>query len=160
MVGENVSPKELQMTRMYDAPIEKLWKAWTDQDVVRKWWGPRGVTNPVCEVDARPGGKINIVMRAGKELGSFSGQEWPMSGIFKEVVPMKKLVFTSQALDDVKDIVVEAEVTVHFEDLGGKTKVIVNIRVTKAGPKSEFALRGMEAGWNQQMDKLSEEMEG
>lgn len=66
--------KEFTITRMFDAPRELVWKAWTDQKLIRKWWGPRGVTNPTCEWDARPGGKIDLVMLAGKELGQFAGQ--------------------------------------------------------------------------------------
>lgn len=51
-----------------DAPRAMVWKAWTDPRIVTKWWGPRGVTVSTCEVDARRGGKIDIVMLAGKEL--------------------------------------------------------------------------------------------
>jgi uncharacterized protein YndB with AHSA1/START domain len=151
-------PKELIITRVFDAPRELVWKAWTDPKLLKKWWGPKGVTNPTCEWDARPGGKIHIVMLAGKELGSFAGQKWPMTGTFREVTPQRRLVYTSNALDDVKDILVECENTVEFEEIGGKTKMRLHIVVTKAGPKAEFALKGMEVGWNQQIDKLGEEL--
>ena len=61
--------KELTITRIFDAPRDLVWKAWTDQKILQKWWGPKGVTNPICEWDARLGGNIYIVMLAGKELG-------------------------------------------------------------------------------------------
>ena len=150
--------KEVAIARVFDAPVELVWKAWTEQDLIKKWWGPRGVTNPTCEWDARPGGKINIVMLAGKELGSAAGMKWPMRGAFKEVTPKRRLVFTSDAIDDVQDILISTDVVVDFKDLNGKTKMDIRMMVTKAGPKSEMALRGMEMGWNQQIDKLGEEL--
>jgi uncharacterized protein YndB with AHSA1/START domain len=151
--------KDLVITRVFDAPRGLVWKAWTDPKLLKRWWGPRGVTNPTCEWDARPGGKIDIVMLAGKELGNFAGQKWPMTGIFREVKPQSRLVFASNALDDVKDILMETEVTVDFEELGGKTKMILHIVVTKSDAKAAMALQGMEIGWNQSIDKLAEELE-
>lgn len=148
--------KEFTITRTFDAPRELVWKAWTDQELIKKWWGPRGVTNPICEWDAKPGGKINIVMLAGKELGSFAGQKWPMTGVFNEVKPQSRLVFTGNALDEVRDILLESMVTVDFESVGKKTIMKLRFTVTKAGPKAEFAIKGAETGWNQQIDKLSE----
>ena len=152
--------KELTITRIFDASRDLVWKAWTDQKIVQKWWGPRGVTNPICEWDARPGGTIYIVMLAGKELGPAEGMKWPMKGTFKEVIPQSRLVFVGGALDDVdrgSDTFIENEVTVDFEDLGGKTKMNLHVVITKAeGPKAPAALQGMTEGWNQQIDKLSE----
>lgn len=150
--------RELTITREYDAPRELVWKAWTDTKMLQRWWGPYGVTNPVCQFDVRPGGKINIVMKAGKELGPAEGQEWPMNGEVKEVEPQSRLVFTANAIDDVKEIMLESLVTVSFEDLKGRTRMTVHVVVTKATAKAEFALKGMEAGWNQQFDKLGKEL--
>ena len=66
---ENEPRKELTITRIFDAPRAMVWKAWTDPRIVTKWWGPRGVTIPTCEVDVSRVGKINIVVLAGEELG-------------------------------------------------------------------------------------------
>lgn len=152
--------KELTVTRIFDASRDLVWKAWTDQKILQKWWGPRGVTNPICEWDARPGGKIYIVMLAGKKLGPAEGMKWPLNGTFKEVVPQSGLVFVGGALDDMdrgSDTFIEHEVTVDFEDLGGRTKMNLHVLITKAqGPKASAALQGMTEGWNQQIDKLSE----
>jgi uncharacterized protein YndB with AHSA1/START domain len=152
--------KELTITRIFDASRDLVWKAWTDQKIVQKWWGPRGVTNPICEWDARPGGKIYIVMLAGEELGPAEGMKWPINGTFKEVIPQSRLVFVGGALDDIdrgSDTFLEHEVTVDFEDLGDKTKMNLHIVITKArGPKAPAALQGMTEGWNQQIDKLGE----
>jgi uncharacterized protein YndB with AHSA1/START domain len=155
---ENELIKELHLTRMLDAPVELVWKAWTDKNLIQKWWGPTGVTNPTCEWDARPGGNIYIVMLAGKELGPAEGIKWPMNGTFKEVIPNSKLVYTSGALDDVdrsSNTFIEQEVTVTFEKIDNKTKLSVDLIVTKMeGPKAPSAIQGMTMGWNQQLDKL------
>ncbi len=149
---------ELIITRIFDVPRELVWKAWTDPNVLKRWWGPKGVTNPTCEWDAKPEGKINIVMLAGKELGNFAGQRWPMTGIFREVTPQSRIVYDSNALDDVKDVMISTKTTIDLEQLREKTKMRLHIVVTKATAKGEFALQGMEMGWNQSIDKLDEEL--
>lgn len=145
--------KELTLTRVFDAPVELVWKAWTDQKLVTQWWGPNGVFTPICEVDARPGGMIHIVMEAGETLGNYKGTQWPMKGKFVEVTPPSKLVFSATALNNDKPFL-EHLTTVILEEKDGKTTMTVHILVTKALPGSEGALAGMEQGWNQQLDKL------
>ncbi len=146
---------DLTITRLLDAPIEHVWQAWTDPAELQKWWGPRGVTNPTCEWDAQPGGKINVVMLAGSDLGELAGQEWPMTGEFHEVVSHQKLVYTAVAIVDGKPVL-ETLDTVTFEDQGGKTKLTLHVAVTKTTPEAEGPLAGMEMGWNQSIDKLTE----
>lgn len=157
---ENKPRKELTITRILDAPREIVWNAWTDPKIVTKWWGPRGVTTPTCKVDARKGGKINIVMLAGKELGPMEGQEWPMMGVFEEVTPQSRLVFTAGALQDKKgtQTLLETRTTITFDDLKGKTKLTVHILLIKSSdtPEANFAVQGMEQGWIQSVDKLEE----
>src|SRR5882672_8945741 len=145
------SKKELTLTRIYDAPRELVFKAWTDPELVQQWWGPRGVMNPTCEWEAKPGGNIHIVMLAGEELGSFKGQEWPMTGEFKEVQEPEKLVFVANAIVDGKEVM-QNLTTVTFEEVDGKTKMTVHIVVTKTTPEAAGPLQGMEMGWNQQLD--------
>ena len=161
---EDESKKELRITRVFDASVDIVWKAWTDQKLIQKWWGPRGVTNPICEWDAKPGGKIYIVMLAGKELGPAEGTKWPMKGTFKEVVPKSRIVFVGGAMDDVdrnSETFIEQEITVDFEDLGDKTKMNLHLIITKSGgPKAAAALQGMTQGWNQQIEKLAKELAG
>ncbi len=153
--------KELTLTRVFDAPRELVWKAWTDQKLAEQWWGPRGVTNPICQIDARKGGQIYIVKKAGKELGPMAGKEWPMKATFDEVVPMEHLVFTASALDDKQGILLENRQTVTFNDENGKTRITVHVTVTKVtGAAGQAAIAGMEMGYNQQMDKLGEFLKG
>jgi uncharacterized protein YndB with AHSA1/START domain len=148
------------MTRVFDASRAMVWKAWTDPQMVAKWWGPRGVTVPACEVDARRGGKISIVMLAGKELGPAAGQEWPMKGTFEEVTPQDRLVYTASALQDRRGSksLLETRTTVTFDDLHGKTRLTVHILLTKSSetPEAKFAIQGMDGGWSQSFDKLGE----
>ena len=60
--------KKLKITRIFDAPRDLLFKAWTERDRLQRWWGPGGFTNPVCEIDPRPGGAIRIHMRSPKAI--------------------------------------------------------------------------------------------
>ena len=147
--------KELTLTRVYDAPRDLVFKAWTDPKLVAEWWGPRGVTSTVNNWEIRQGGKLDLVMLAGEELGPMKGQEWPMTGEFKEVEEPNKLVFTGNAIINGKEVM-EHLTTVTFEEDGDKTKMIVHIVVTKATPQAAGPLSGMEMGWNQQLDKLGE----
>ena len=149
--------KELVLRRTFDAPIELVWKAWTDQNLVKRWWGPKGVTNPVCRVDPRPGGQMEIVMLAGKELGSFAGMRWPMKGIFTRLKEPELIVFTATAIDDKKDAMIETETTVKLNRAGKKTEMTMHIivRKTNGSQAAAGALAGMEIGWTQSIDKLA-----
>jgi len=149
------SKKELTLERTFDAPRDLVFKAWTDPKLVAKWWGPRGVTNTAHAWEAKPGGKIDLVMLAGEELGPMSGQEWPMTGEFKEVDEPGKLVFTGNAIVNGKEVM-QHLTTVTLAEEDGKTKMTVHIVVTKATPEAAGPLSGMEMGWNQQLDKLGE----
>jgi uncharacterized protein YndB with AHSA1/START domain len=149
--------RELNLDRTYNAPRSKVWEAWTDPKRIAKWWGPRGVTNPVCEFEAKPGGAIHIVMLAGSELGEFAGALWPMRGTVKQVEKPSRLVFSSAALrDDDEHVILENMVTVTFDEVDGQTNVRVHVEVTKVTPEAEGPLSGMKMGWTQQLDKLGE----
>lgn len=145
--------KEFTITRIFDAPREAVFKAWTDAKLVAQWWGPEGVFTPICEVDARPGGLMHIVMEAGESLGQYKGMQWPMEGKFEEVEEPSKLVFTANAIMNGKEVLVH-RTTVIFEEIEGKTKMSIRVVVTKTLPGAENALAGMEQGWNGQIDKL------
>ncbi len=149
--------KELTLTRVFNSPRETVWSYWTNPSLLAQWWGPRGVTNPTCEWDAKPQGNIHIVMLAGEELGPLKGQEWPMTGEFQEVQKPEKLVFTSNAIINGKPVL-ETLTTVSFVEEQGKTKMTVHIVVTKTTAEAEGPLAGMEIGWNQQLDKLAERL--
>jgi len=151
---EDHNKKELTLTRIFDAPRELVFKAWTDPKLLAKWWGPNGFTNPVCEADARPDGSIHIVMVAGEELGDLNGISFPMTGTFKEIDSPNRIVFTTQPLRDGKPILDNLN-TVTFEEYGDKTRMTLHVVVMKATPEAAGPLSGMEIGWSQSLDKLA-----
>jgi uncharacterized protein YndB with AHSA1/START domain len=146
--------KYITLTKEIDAPVERVWQAWVDENQMKEWWAPKGFTNPVCTVDAKVGGELHIVMQAGDDLGAMSGMKAPMKGVFTEVVERQKLVFTNVALDAAGNHLLEGVTTVTFEDIGGKTKLTVHTGATGTVPGAEQMLGGMEQGWNEQLDKL------
>src|SRR5437588_9977748 len=89
--------KELMIARTFDAPRELVWKAWTDPELLKQWWGPNNVTIPECEVDLRVGGKFYIVMEAGEAMGPYKGTKWPMLAEFTVVEPNSKLAYRAKA---------------------------------------------------------------
>ena len=148
------SKRELTLERTFDAPRDLVWKAWTDPEIVAQWWGPNGFTNPICEIEPKVGGKINIVMEDTAGLIA-KGSRYPMTGTFTEIDEPNKMVYTSEAILNDKPMMKNL-VTVSFDEEDGKTKMTVHLVVTEATPEAEMPLRGMEMGWNQQLDKLGE----
>lgn len=144
--------KEITITRVFDAPRELVYAAWTQAEHLERWWGPRVFTNHDCTVDLRPGGRFDIVMR------SPDGVDYPMSGTYREVVPPEKLVFFSTADAPDGTHYLESLATVTFEAEDGKTKLTVNAKATGFVEIAAQMLAGMEAGWTQSLDKLGEMM--
>jgi uncharacterized protein YndB with AHSA1/START domain len=143
--------RELVITRIFDAPRDLVFKVWTDPKHVAQWWGPKWFTNPVCELDVRPGGTIRI------EMADPEGVRYPMRGVFREIVAPERLVFTTTALeDDQGNPQLEGLTTVTFAEYAGKTKLTLHVTMVKAEPGAAGALAGMEEGWNQSLDKLAE----
>ena len=141
----------LVIARTVDEPRELVFKAWVDQKLMAQWWGPDGFTNPVCELDVRPGGAIRIDMRGP------DGTVYPMKGVFREIKQPERLIFTSSALVDEKgDSQLENLNTIMLVGLGKKTKLTVQVDVVKSTPSAEEALAGMEEGWKQSLDRLEE----
>jgi uncharacterized protein YndB with AHSA1/START domain len=144
--------RELVLTRVFDAPRELVFKAWTDPKQVAQWWGPHRFTNPVCDLDVRPGGAIRIHMRGP------DGTVYPMTGVYNEVVEPERLVFTSAALDADGNPMFEVLTTVTFAEQGGKTKQIMRARVIKSTAEAAPYIKGMEAGWTQSLERLAESL--
>jgi len=144
--------RELVLTRVFDAPRELVFKAWTDPKQVAQWWGPHGFTNPVCDLDVRPGGAIRIHMRGP------DGTVYPMTGVYQEVVEPERLVFTSAALDADGNPMFEVLTTVTFAEQGGKTKQIMRARVINTTAQAAPYIAGMEQGWTQSLERLAESL--
>jgi len=143
--------RELVITRVFDAPRELVFKAWIDPRHVTRWWGPKGFTNPVCELDARPGGAIRIDMKGP------DGMVYPMGGVYREIVEPERLVFITTALEDEQgNPGLENLNTVTFAEHNGKTKLTLHVVVIRATQEAARALAGMEQGWTQTLDRLDD----
>jgi len=145
---EAPTDREVVITRVFNAPRSVVFKAWTDPKHVAQWWGPHGFTNPVCELDVRPGGAIRIHMRGP------DGTVYPMTGVNQEIVEPERLVFTAAALDEKGNPLFEVLNTVIFSEQGGKTKLTLQARVVKLTAGAAPYLSGMEAGWTQSLERL------
>lgn len=156
----NDATRELVITRVFDAPRELVWKAWTDPEHVVRWWGPKNYTSPVCKIDFRVGGKYLFCMRSPE------GKDFWSTGTYKEIIPPEKIVVTDSFADSEGNVVpateygmpempLELQVTVTFEDLSdGKTKMTLRHVGFPEGEMSEMA----GAGWNESFDKLAESL--
>ncbi|MBI2029604.1 SRPBCC domain-containing protein [Candidatus Gottesmanbacteria bacterium] len=154
---------KLIITRVFDAPVEKVWKYWSEPEYFKKWWGPKIFSCPVSKVDFRVGGKYLHCM-LGLE-GDFKGKEFWSTGVYKEIIPLKKIVSTDSFADENgnvvpashygmgKDFPMEMIVTVTFEDLGNKTKMILK---HEGMPESDS--KGAQQGWSESFDKLAKEV--
>jgi uncharacterized protein YndB with AHSA1/START domain len=150
--------QELILTRILGAPRSLVFRAWTDPQHMARWWGPRGFTNPVCELDVRPGGLIRIDMRGP------DGTIYPMKGVFHEIVEPRRLVFTSTALEDAAGKpLLEILNTITFDDYNGLTKLTLHARLSTRNfqltPQVAAALSGMEQGWSESLYRLADELE-
>ncbi len=141
--------REVTIKRTFDAPRTLVWKAWTDPKHLAQWWGPHGFTNPVCEVDARPGGTLRIVMRAP------DGTNHPMRGVFREVVAPERLVFTNFPVDADDRQLIDGLTTVTFAERDGKTDMTLHTRAVGLAPVAARMIVGMGEGWSQSIDRLA-----
>lgn len=149
------SAKTLVMTRIFDAPPERVWRALTEPERIRQWWGPEHFTSPVAQVDFRVGGKYLFAMRDPE------GKDYWSTGVYREIAPMTRFVYTDSFADAAGNVISPAEygmgddfpmetiVAVELEDLGGRTRMTL----TNTGmPRNEMA----RAGWRTSLDKLAE----
>jgi len=136
----------LSMRREFDAPRRLVYEAWTQSDHVRHWWGPRGFVTLSCEMDLRPGGGWRVRSRSPE------GAEYAEVGVFREVVPPERLVFTHawEDLDGKRGQ--ETLVTVTFTELGDRTRVDFR----QAEFDSIKSRDGHEEGWSSAFELLVE----
>jgi uncharacterized protein YndB with AHSA1/START domain len=148
----NFAEREVVITRIFDAPRALVFKAWTDPKHLKRWWGPKMFTNPVCEVDARVGGAWRIVMRGP------DGVDYPCGGVYREIVEPERLVFTNIATDNDGNPILDGLTTVTFAEQGGTTKLTLTTRAVALVEYAAAYLQGMEAGWTQSLESLAEEL--
>jgi len=153
--------RDLVVTRVFDAPVKQVWKAWSEPDHVMRWWGPDGFACPIAKMDFREGGTSLVCMRAPKEFG---GQDMFNTWTYEKIVPMKRFVYILRFADKDGNVMdpseqglppempkeVRNEVT--FKELGkGKTEVTVTEYDWTVGQMMEMSRIGLE----QCLDKMA-----
>ena len=139
---------EFVFRRDYRAPRALVLSAWTDPEQMAEWWGPHGFTNPVCELDPRPGGRLRI------EMHGPDGAVYPMVGVY-EAVKSDRVVFTCLPLDEQGAPLFEIESAVTFaERASGGTTQTVRTRLCRVSLGAAIHLVGMEAGFRQSLERL------
>lgn len=152
----SVHENELLITRVFNAPRKLVWEVWTQQEHIAQWWGPRGFTTRVEKLDLRPGGQSVYIM-----IGP-DGKEYPGQGVFKEIVPLERIIATDDFGEDFKaatdiDLPQGIVTTTIFEDIGDaqdKTRVTVRIMHPNQEEKRKHEKMGVVGGWNSMLDCL------
>ena len=155
------SGRELIIERDFDAPPEKLWRVWSDPELMKRWWGPLGFTAPAITIDFRVGGRYLFCMRSPE------GKDCWRAGVYREIVPLRRIVCTDSFADEKGNVVpashygmpgdwpMELLVTVTFEEHDGGTRM----RLRQAGLPSVEMLELTKAGWDGSLAKLAETLE-
>lgn len=147
----------LVITRVFDAPRSRVFKAWTEPESLKRWWAPKGFTCPVANVDLRPGGGYLTCMRSPE------GKDYWSKGVYREVIEPERIVSTDSFADENGNAVspqeygmsadwpAEATIEATFTDHDGKTEVTVRHSPIKPGDEREMCRQG----WNECLDKLA-----
>ena len=138
----------IALTRIYDAPRERVFECWTRAEHLVHWFAPQGFTVHSCEADPRPGGVFRLCMRSPE------GQDFWCRGTYREVVAPERLVIECFA-DDEKGIErLECVIDVTFAAQGGKTKMALHTSAAGDGAEAAAMLEGMDEGWAGCLDRL------
>ncbi len=151
--------RDLVMTRVFDAPVERVWQAWSDPELVMCWWGPAGFTAPLAKLDFREGG-TSLVCMSSPEFGD-QYSTWH----YQKIVPMERIEFIHNLADKdgnkvdpvamgmPPDFPQDQRQVISFRALDdGKTELTVTEYDWTVGQMMEFS----EMGMNQCLDKMAE----
>ena len=156
----NIIKRNLVVTRIIDAPIELVWKAWTDPQLVMRWWGPEFYTSPTCKIDLREGGSFLFCMHAPQDQG---GQDSYTAGVYLKITPMERLEFTQYLADKdgskidpaqvglPPDFPKELRTLIAFRAKGSLTELTITEYDWTVGQMYVYSL----AGLHQSIDKLA-----
>ncbi|WP_223693682.1 SRPBCC family protein [Leifsonia poae] len=150
--------RDVVITRILNAPVETVWRLWTDPAAITAWWGPEDYTSPSARVDLRKGGSYLFSMRAPDEQG---GQESFTGGTYRSIVPLQRLEFTQNLTDETgaplpgeslpEGFSQNIETTVEFRDVGGLTELTITEKGWTRSLMSVFSYAGM----HQSLDKMA-----
>jgi uncharacterized protein YndB with AHSA1/START domain len=142
--------RELTLTRLIAAPPEKVYRAWTEPELLKQWFAPKPYTTPVAELDVRPGGSSFIVMRGP------DGRDLPNRGVYLEVVPNRRLVATdayARAWEPSDKPFMT--MILSFDDEGGGTRYTALVRHWTAADREAHEKMGFHHGWGLCADQLA-----
>ena len=146
---EAVSAQEVTISRVFDAPRDLVWRAWTEPEQLAQWWGPAGWSNPLerIRMDVRPGGAFRVTGVSAED-----GTEMTTQGVYREVVEPERLVLEEPAEDAWHEGAVS---TATFTDLGdGRTEIVLQATI-----HTTDEMRGAaEAGMAGSLDRLAEHL--
>jgi uncharacterized protein YndB with AHSA1/START domain len=160
---EPAADDEFLISRALEAAPAGVFRAWTEPSLMAGWWGPHTFTNPICEIDLRPGGAWRIVMR-GPE-----GEEYPIKGIYRDIAIGERLVFTMDCSEHPAGW--HEAVTAHggrpsanaagemvslvtFDPAGSGTSLTIRTRFETPAIREAMLAMGMTGGWSQSLDGL------
>lgn len=146
-----VSERELVLTRVFAAPPDKVFRAWTEPDLIKQWFAPLPWTTTRAETDVRPGGASLIVMRSPE------GEDFPNHGVYLEVVKNERLVFTdayTRAWEPSEQPFMTIVLT--FENIGGKTRYTARALHWTVADRQRHEQMGFHQGWAQCADQLAD----
>ena len=143
-----MNERTVAITRLFDAPREHVFAAWTRAEHLAHWFGPKRFTVPSCQSDPRPGGAFRVCVRSPE------GQDYWIRGVFRELVAPERLVISCTA-DDEKGIArLEEVIDVTFAEQGGKTKLTLLVTANGLNTEAAAMLEGMPKTWAQTVDRL------
>ena len=144
------SDRALAFTREFDAPRQLVFEAWTRAEHVRRWYGCRASSMLSCEIDLRPGGGYRFVVLAP------DGNEYPMSGVYHEIVAPERLVYTERFNGDPAS---ESVVTLTLTERGGRTILAVTAVYPTQASRDAMLKLGVERGTTETLERLAEHLE-
>lgn len=152
-----INDRELVMERIFNAPRELVFEAYSTAEHLKNWWGPKGWTLPFCEVDFRPGGVWFYCMKGpvGSEDGEIM-ESWGKA-IYQEIVEPQRIVYKDTFVDSEGNRIEgtpEMLITVEFVQENGKTRLISKTLFESAEQLQQVVEMGVEEGFNQTLDRL------
>jgi len=144
--GVSTAERGLVITRIFDAPRELVFKAWTEPDRAVRWWGPQGFTTAHYEIDFRPGGSYRVCMRSPE------GTEHWQCGVCRELAAPERLVFTFAWEDAQGRPGHETVVTVTFAEHGARTKLTLHQAVFETVTARDLH----QGGWTSALECLAD----
>ena len=155
---EKLKHKTISLKKTFSLPLDKVWKAWTEPESFKKWWGPHNYTCPFCTIDLKVGGKYLASMKAN------TGEEMYSTGTYKEIIPREKLVVTDSFSDK------NGNITPPPENMPGEwpKEMIITVEMQERNSKTEFSLTHEKMpvemyedcikGWEESLDKLEKNL--